>query len=353
MDRPVLATTTPGLEAVAGDEVASLCGADPERAHRGAVRFRTDAAGLVRLNRYARTLHRTLVVVTEGTATDLGGVTSLVESTPLERYLADGLAFAVRADRRGDQPFGSPDVAEVVGQAVIDRYRAATGHRLPVDLDAPDVVLRAYLRGERFLLVIDATGPSLHDRPWRVRGHDAPIRPTTAAALVRLASPTPGERLLDPMCGSGTVPVEAGLAARGVPVDPDRRYAHESLPFLEATDPDPPDRWELELSGRDDDPDAVATARANAHEAGVSVDLAVADATERLPTADRVVVNPPYGRRVGIDRGLYEGLFRSLDRIDPARTVVLTTRDGLVPHEPDERYPVRLGRLEAAALVFG
>lgn len=293
----VLATTTPGLEAVAASEVAELVGSDGERSARGRLRFETDPEGLARLNLYARTLNRTNVVLHESRFDSLDDVGRVVESLDWARYLRDGQAFAVRATRHGDHEFGSPDVARVVGQAVVDGYRDATGHRLPVDLDDPDVELRAFVRDDRFLLAVDATGPSLHARPWRTGDHGAAVRPTTAAALVRLAGHEPHETLSDPMAGSGTIPVEAALAARGRPVDPTRETTIE---------------------------------------------------------ADRVVFDPPYGHRMdgGGLRSLYADTFRSLDRGSWRSVVLLTTREDLVPWTPDDRVEVRLGRLEAAALRF-
>jgi 23S rRNA G2445 N2-methylase RlmL len=350
----VLATTTPGFESVSAGEVRELVGSEASPGHPGTLRFETDTGGLVRLNRFSRTLNRTLVVLREGRVEGLSDVAALVESCSLSEYLADGQAFAVDADRRGEHDFGSPDVAGVVGEAIIDAYREATGHRLPVDLDDPDVIFRAYVREDRFTLTVDATGPSLHARSWRVCEHDAPMRPTTAAALVRFASPSSGDRLLDPMCGSGTLPIEGALSAAGRPVDPGRQYAFSELCFVGDVPHSPPAEESLSVLGCDVDPDWVDCAQKNAESAGVSGRFAVADATDGLLDAERVVVNPPYGRRLGSDpERLYRGFFRALDRASWERAVVLTARPDLVPWTPDDRVDARLGRVDVAALGFG
>ncbi len=362
-----VATTNPGLEAVASAEVADLVGSDATVDHRGAVRFGCGPADFARLNRRSRTLHRVLAVLLETRFDDLEGVARAVRRLPLERYLAEGQSFGVRASRHGDHPFGSPDVADAVGQAAIDGYRDATGHRLAVDLDDPDVALHAAVRHDRFRLAVDTTGHSLHDRGWRVCEHDAPVRPTVAASLVRLAGFTTGESLLDPTCGSGTVPVEAALAELGAPHSPDRGYALDRLVFLPAEAPDGPpvagrkrDR-EPEVSdagtavtGRDVAVEWVECARENAAAAGVDdvSTFEVADATETPPEADRVVCNPPYGIRLGDPESLYRDLFRSFDRGSWSRLVLITGREDLVPWEPDERLGVPLGRLDAAVLAF-
>ena len=356
----VLATTTPGLEAVAASEVAELVGSDGERSARGRVRFETDPEGLARLNLYARTLNRTNVVLHESRFEALDDIGRAVESLDWARYLRDGQAFAVRSTRHGDHEFGSPDVARVVGQAVVDGYRDATGHRLPVDLDDPDVELRSFVRDDRFLLAVDTTGPSLHARPWRTGDHGAAVRPTTAAALIQFAGHRPHETLCDPMAGSGTIPVEAALAARGRPVDPTRGYPLADLAFLpdgllERVRANHHERAAVgRVSALDTDPEAVAATRENAGAARVAVDARVADARETRVEADRVVFDPPYGHRMdgGGLRSLYADVFRSLDRGSWRSVVLLTTREDLVPWTPDERIAVRLGRLEAAALKF-
>jgi 23S rRNA G2445 N2-methylase RlmL len=362
-----VATTNPGLESVASAEVADLVGSEATVDHRGAVRFACEPAEFVRLNRRSRTLHRVLVVLLETRFDDLEGVARAVRRLPLERYLAEGQSFGVRASRHGDHPFGSPDVADAVGQAVIDGYREATGRRLAVDLDDPDVALHATVRHDRFRLAVDTTGHSLHDRGWRVCEHDAPVRPTVAASLVRLAGFTTGESLLDPTCGSGTVPVEASLAARDAPHSPDRGYALERLAFLPPEAPDGSSVADRErerepdvlddgtaVTGRDVDPSWVACARENAAAAGVDdvSTFEIADATETPPAADRVVCNPPYGVRLGDPESLYRDLFRSFDCGSWSRLVVITGREDLVPWEPDERLAVPLGRLDAAVLAF-
>ena len=356
----VLATTTPGLDPVAAEEVAALVGSDGERSARGRLRFDTDPEGLARLNLLARTLNRTNVVLHDGGFDSLDGIGAAVESLDWGRYLAPGQSFAVRSSRHGDHPFGSPDVARVVGQAVVDATREAWGERAPVDLDDPDVALRSFVREGRFTLAVDATGSSLHDRPWRAAGHDAAVRPTTAAALVRFAGHEPHETLCDPMAGSGTVAVEAALAARNRPVDPTREYPLSRLAFLPEGLLERVRAAERERAavGRvralDTDSEAVAATRENARAARVGVEARVADATETSVEADRVVFDPPYGHRLdggGLER-LYGRLFRSLDRGSWRSVVLLTTREDLVPWTPEERLPVRLGRLEAAALRY-
>lgn len=357
----LLATTNPGLESVASDEVEALVGADAGRRYRGAVAFEGTPADVVTLNRRARSLNRVLVLLVDRTVpgVDPGATYDLARGAGVERWVAEGQSFAVQATRHGEHEFGSPDVAERVGQAVVDACRAA-GERPTVDLDDPDVVFRAFVREEDVLLAVDATGErSLHRRPYRVREHDAPLRPTFAWALVHLAGFEAGDTLLDPMCGSATIPVEAALDALGRPPSPGRSYADDRLgPLADLPRPDPDGRDRLPsgtaIEGVEVDPDRVANARANVDAADLSETVGVrqGDATDLAVEADRVVTNLPFGRRTDGDlHGLYRAFSERLRAGTWETTVALTTRPELLAVPVERELPVRYGRLEATVVI--
>lgn len=366
MGMRLLATTPPGLEAVAAGEIRDLLGVDAERHHRGAVVFTADAGAVPTLNARARTLHRVLVLLAEGPIGGLSDAYELATRAPLTEHIAAGQAFAVRSSRHGEHDFTSVDVADRVGQGVIDAYREATGHRLPVDLDDPDVLLRAYVRDDRFVLGLDTTGErSLHRRWYRVHEHDAPLRPTIAAALLRLAGWTPTDSLLDPMCGSGTIPIEAALVGLGIPpaagretVGLRRLRGFDAGAYDTARTPDPDPAAGLSVSGSDVRDRWVGMARDHAAEAGVAdaIEFTVADARERPFDADVVVANMPFGVRT--ERQGIEDLYRAVlaNAFGPDATwdrlAVFTARPDLLDRDPDERLPVRYGRLDTEALVF-
>lgn len=357
----LLATTNPGLEAVACEEVAALVDADAERRYRGAVAFEGALADVPALNRRARSLHRVLVLLADRTVPGVtpSDVYDCARSAGVERWVADGQSVAVRATRHGDHDFGSPDVAERVGQAVVDACREAN-ERPAVDLDDPDVVFRTFVRDEDVLLAVDATGErSLHRRPYRVREHDAPLRPTIAWALVHLAGFEAGDDLLDPMCGSATIPLEAALDVLDRPPSPGRSYADERLGPL--ADLDRPERDgrdrlppETAVEGVELDADRVADARANVAAANLSETVTVrqGDATDLAVETDRVVTNLPFGRRT--DDGLHT-LYREFSERLQAGTwktfVALTTRPELLSVPVERELPVRYGRLEATVVI--
>lgn len=358
----LLATTNRGFESVSAGEIAALTGADPETERPGLLGFDGDDRDLARLHCRARTCNRVLVELVSAPLEVLADAYDHTHALPLAEYLAPDQPIAVRATRIGDHEFTSMDVAERVGQAIVDGVREATGERIPVDLDDPAVVFRAFVREDRFRLAIDATGDtSLHRRPYRVHQHDAPVRPTMAAALCRLADLGPDTAVHDPMCGCGTVPIEAALAARNLPPAGDRALALDDLVFVDS-DALSRERAAMEsradvpaIRGSDIDGEWVAAARENAREAEVAGDVtfAEADAGSVDIDTDAVVVDMPFGVRTeqaGIGT-VYKECFENLRTGSWDRLVVLTARDDLVPFEPSRRLEVRHGRLEVAVLV--
>jgi 23S rRNA G2445 N2-methylase RlmL len=357
----LLATTNGGLESVAIEEIQELVGRDASRHHRGVVEFDGTEDDVYALHCRARSLHRLMAVLADGTVDGLEGISRATRRAPIGATLPDA-DFGVVGTRHGDHEYTSVDVADRVGQAVIDAYRSATGRRLPVDLDDPTVRLEAYLYDDRFTLAVDLTGESLHKRPYRVCEHDAPLRPTLAYSLLRIAGYAPDDRLVDPMAGSATIPIEAALAATDAVPRPDLDPAFEALPGYDG------DRFrrlreahaerapsvDVDVEARDRSGRWRRCARRNREAAGVesAVDVLEADAREAPIDADCVVTNLPFGIRTGGDlRALYRAFADRLREGDVDRIVALTTSPDLLPIEPTERREIPYGRLDASILV--
>ncbi|MFO7926280.1 MAG: THUMP domain-containing class I SAM-dependent RNA methyltransferase [Halobacteriota archaeon] len=356
----LLATTNGGLEAIAAAEVRDLVGCEASVHHRGVVEFDADVEDVYALHYRSRTLHRLMAVVAEGTVTELEDVYALTARSPIAERLPE-TDFGVVGTRHGSHDFTSVDVAERVGQATIDAYRDATGTRLPVDLDDPTVRLEAYLYDDRFTLAVDLTGDSLHKRPHRICEHDAPVRATLACSMLRIAEWTPDDRLVDPMAGSATIPIEAALAARRAIPRPDLDPAFEVLPGYdgdrfrgcreEHTERSPT----LDIEAREKRKRWRNCARVNRGAAGVEngFDVVSADAREASIDADCVVSNLPFGIRTGTDlRELYGAFVDRLREGDVGRLVALTTKPELLPLEPTDRYDIPYGRLDATIVVW-
>lgn len=215
--------------------------------------------------------------------------------------------FRITSERAGTHSYTSIDVQRWAGQAIVDRYAA------PVDLRNPLVNIEVDVLEKRCFVGVRLTKTSLHRRGYRVFEHPAALRPTLAYAMVRIADPLPGSTLLDPMCGGGTIPIEAALVYRN----------------------------RLRILGFDLSPDFIVGAIQNARKANVAqyIDFRVVD-VRRLPQSlqqpiHRVVTNPPYGIRSGgwkrVPR-LYAALTRSLSRVlsSDGRAVIITLRHNVL-----------------------
>lgn len=354
----MLATTNGGLESVAATELDRLTGADAAVHHRGVVEFDGTVEDVYELHYRSRSCHRLLEVLVDAPVAELADVYDRTRQAALARHLPFE-PFGVVGTRHGTHEFTSVDVGERVGQAVIDGYRAATGDRLPVDLDEPTVRLEAYVYEDRFTLAIDLSGSSLHKRPYRVCEHDAPLRATMAYAMLQIADYTPSERLVDPMAGSATIPIEAALLARDRVPCPDHEPAFQALPRYDSeafearrADHEPVER-PLEVEARDRRERWCRCARVNRGAAGLDdIPVVEADAREAAIEADCVVTNLPFGIRVSEDlRELYSGFADRLTAGSVDRLVALTTKPELLPLEAVERHDIPYGRLDASIVV--
>jgi tRNA (guanine6-N2)-methyltransferase len=356
-----LASTNRGLEEIAAREIQRLVGASPETFYPGMVTFEADAAAVGTLHQQARTLHRVLIERVRGRCSSLAEIRELANDLDVTRLFGPESAVAVRAQRHGSHEFGSPDVEAVVGQAIVDGYREAAGERPPVDLDDPDVVVRVFVRHDRVIVAVDATGQqSLHRRWYWTREHDAPLRPTIAASMLQIAGYDGSQRIVDPMCGAGTIPIEAALLAAGRPPTPEHDPAYPALRFLdEQAVPSQPNTSGTAdvpaILGLDCSTEWVDAARENAGVTAVAeaVQFEHGDATTRAYDGGLVVSDLPFGIRSGDGNvaGLYHAFFDAIADGDWDRLVLLTTRDDLIPYDPTETYEIKRGRLDASIVV--
>lgn len=246
-------------------------------------------------------------------------------------HLGPDATLAVDCNLRHSAITHSRYAAQTVKDAVVDRLRTDTGARPNVDLSAPDVQLNAFLDRNEAVLYVDLSGDSLHRRGYRVRGVAAPLKENLAAAiLLRAGWPAiaaEGGALLDPMCGSGTLAIEAALMAADIAPG----WLRERFGFHGWRGHDEA-LWQRvraaaaerraaglarrhDIRGSDRDRAAVAAALANVEQAGLSgvVHVERGELSAARPTRPRglVVANPPYGQRLDEAGGL-ESLYGEL-----------------------------------------
>lgn len=318
MEQLVFATT-PGLEAVAAREIEELFGVTAAPRQPG--RLFADSGAIANLvpsmNYRLRCVDRLGIVVARAEAVDLEQIRAIAARVKWGDILHPDRTLAVRGYREGTHAFRSVEVASVVGSAVIDGFSASRGRRLAVDLDDPDVVVRAELFDDRLVLWIDTTGDiGLHRRAYRRYAHMASMRPTVANLLVRLSG-WRDELLLDPFCGSATLLIEAGhLAVRTAPGElRGTGWAWQRLPGFgfEAVPRDAEEGFRRRLNtaplvGIERFARHLRGAVENIGRAGmgdvVQVRSGLAELSDEVlageaPGTPRIVVtNPPFGRRV-------------------------------------------------------
>ncbi len=367
----LVATCALGLEELLEAEVRGL-GIETVERQRAAVAFSGGWRQLLRANWRLRTANRVLIELASWRAADADalaeGARRAAEGA-LSGLLHPDRGFALTATSAGSAMRDTRWVALRTKDGIVDGQRQRWGRRADVEREAPDLPLRLRLHGERATLLLDSSGERLDARGYRDEATEAPVRETLAAACV-LASGWDGRGpVVDPMCGSATLLVEAALVALGRSPAELRRapFACERFPNfsreLLATikeDPLPAPGPDVRLYGNDRDPRALAAARRNLERArlGDRVELAHGDAFEMVPPQGPglVLVNPPYGERVEAQPGQWRALGDLLKRrFSGWRAAVLAGGEGQgkeIGLKPSRRWPVRNGPLAARILVF-
>jgi len=326
----LIATATFGLEATVKREVTRL-GYDITASLDGRVDFAGDLAAICRANIWLRAADRVLLKMGEFTATTFDELFEQTKALPWEDFITSNGQFTVVGKSIKSTLFSVPDCQAIVKKAVVERLK--TKH--PVDWfpeTGPVYKIQVALLKDTATLTIDTTGDGLHKRGYRVQTSAAPIKETLAAAMIELSYWRKTRTLLDPMCGSGTIPIEAALMARNFAPGLRRKFVSEGWPQI-ASNIWQTARDEAEAAiftgeiapiyGADVDAAVIAQARENAVKAGVAdcVHFEVKDiGNANLPGEYGVMItNPPYGQRLGNDADL-EHIYTNLRRMFPKKT---------------------------------
>ena len=304
----LIATAKFGLEAVVKREVLAL-GFDEVRVSEGRVVFAATLDGIPRANLWLRCADRVLLWVGEFTAVTFDELYEQTRALPWERWIAPDGRFPVNARAVHSALQSERSCQAIVKKAVAERLAAAHGVAVLPETGA-DYGIQVAIRQNRALLTLDTSGDGLHKRGYRAEAGAAPLTETLAAALVLLSFWDRDRLLIDPMCGSGTILIEAAMIGRRMAPGLRRAFAAERWPVLEeglwqaarqataAVDRS----GELALFGYDRDAEAIRIAKQNAALAGVGDDITF----EQKALADLwidqehgiLISNPPYGRRM-------------------------------------------------------
>jgi len=374
----LFASTALGLESIAAGELKSL--GVRGRQEIGGVAFSGDLDRLYQANLWLRTASRVLARLGRFHASTFYELERRAKKLPWEQFLpaSGGGPVRLRVTCRKSRLYHSDAVAERVLSAIAgsaSRVIEASGDGLDdegEDADNEAQLFIVRIAHDQVEISADSSGELLHRRGYRQEIAKAPLRETLAAAMVLASGWRTGEPLLDPMCGSGTIPIEAALIARGIAPGTQRKFQFMRWRAFDEK------RWDVILenarssttraidtiSGSDRDAGAIGAARRNAERAGVAETIqfsenAISDTIAGLEDVGTgwVLTNPPYGVRIGEGedlRNLYARLGAELGTKPGWRLGVLTSDTGLVAQtrlSMMSRFDTRNGGIPVSFMV--
>ncbi len=301
-----------GLEAVLKKEIIDL-GYDITESVDGRITFAGDADAVCRANICLRTAERILIKVGSFHAETFEDLYQGVKALPWEEFIPErGKFWVKKASSVKSKLFSPSDIQSIVKKAIVERMKQSY-HTDWFKEDAESYPIRVFLMKDEVTVALDTTGDSLHKRGYRKLESKAPIAENLAAALIML-TPWHGDRILiDPFCGSGTIPIEAAMMAANIAPGMNRNFTAESWTHLIT-----PSNWkdvrdeardeiitdvDTDIQGYDLDPEMIEIARINAKKAGVDHMIHfqardIADLSHRKKYGF-IITNPPYGERIG------------------------------------------------------
>jgi putative N6-adenine-specific DNA methylase len=367
------ATCGRGIEPVLADELRALGAGDVEPG-RGGVHFSGDQALLYRANLELRTAVRVLRPVLEAAAASPDELYDAVRSLDWARYLTPDHTLAVDCNVRDSRITHSHYAALRTKDAICDQFVERCGRRPSVDVEEPMVGLNLHIYRDRAVLSLDSSGESLHKRGYRPIQTRAPLNEALAAALVLRTGWRGDAPFADPLCGSGTLPIEAAWIALGRPPGLTRRrfgfqgWMDFDVGLWAALRDDARQGVRRALPapvlGSDVRGDAVGFATRNARAAGIGhlLHFDRRDVRDFRPPEGPpgvIVCNPPYGERIGEEKDL-RGLYRLLGEVFAERcrgwtAYVFTGNPSLaaaVGLTPAEQVPLYNGKIPCRLLKY-
>ena len=359
----LIAKTLEGLEEVLAQELIEL-GANNVEKGRRMVSFTGDKRMMYLANFSLRTAIRILKPLSHFTATNPDEVYEQVKRIPWERYLSTQQTFAVDEVVFSNEFRHSKFVAYRVKDAIADYFMERDGKRPGVRVTGPDVLINIHIAETSCTLSLDASGESLHRRGYRQATLEAPLNEVLAAGII-LMSGWRGEcDFIDPMCGSGTLPIEAALIARNIAPGVFRQgYAFEKWPdfdkelFEEIYNDDQNEReFNHHIYGYDNNPRAIEVATRNVKAAGLSRNITLKQqpfqAFEQPKEKSILITNPPYGERISSPDllGLYQMIGERLKHAFTGGSAwILSYRDECFDQiglKPTQKIPLMNGALQ-------
>ncbi len=337
----LFASATFGVESVVARELKHL-GYENTFTDNGKIHFEGDFEDLCKANLWLRSAGRVYVLIGEFTATTFNDLFEATKALPWEDWLPKDAEFPVTGGCVKSTLMSISDCQSIIKKAIVERLKKVykldifpeTGPKYRIDFN----ILR-----DKVTLSIDSTGAGLHKRGYRSLGYSAPIKETLASAMLLISRWAPGKPLIDPFCGSGTIPIEAALIEMNKAPGLDREFDCQDWPNIpkevwyralsEARDLIKPST-DITIQGYDINPEAVSMANYHARQAGVAdrVHIQTRDIKELSSKAKYgfIVTNPPYGQRIGEkkeNQRLYQDMGESFKKLSTWSFYVINADD--------------------------
>lgn len=361
--QPCTATTMAGLEEVLAKELIEL-GADEVQIGRRSVYFSGDEKMLYKANYCLRTALRILVPVDSYKIHSVNDLYQRARNFKWEELFGVDQTFAIQSTVFSELFNNSMFASLKLKDAIVDRFRYKFGKRPSIDTKNPDIGLNLHIANGICTISLDSSGESLHKRGYRVGQNEAPMSEVLAAGLLQLSDWDRQSELIDPMCGSGTIAIEAAMLANKIfPGKIRKTFAFQNWQSFDqklfeqmeaemnAVIPEP-----VIISASDISRGNVDIASRNAHAAGVRsfIDFKVCDFRTLEPASESpfLLFNPPYGERMTPDDSdFYKTIGDRLKQhYTNAAAWIISTPQCLksIGLRPSRKIPVLNGSLECS-----
>lgn len=325
MNFKLIATCAAGIESIVGNELKHL--GYKVNVENGRVRFDGDVADIAKTNLWLRTADRIKIVVGEFTAKTFEELFQGVEGLNWEDFLPLDAEFPVAGKSQKSTLHNVPSVQAITKKAIVTKMSTVYHRRTKLPETGALYPIEVAINKDKVLITLDTTGSSLFKRGYRVNKGGAPLKENMAAALVLLARWYPEMPFVDPVCGSGTIPIEAALIGCNIAPGLKRNFAFEDWDWVdkdiikqarEQAQAAIKKDIDLDISGYDIDGSIIEIAKENAVQAGVQdivnfKQMAVKDfKTDKINGV--IVANPPYGERLS-DKEHVHQLYQQMGKL--------------------------------------
>lgn len=360
----MVAKTMAGLEEILAEELTGLGANNIEIGNR-MVSFEGDLALMYRANFHCRTALRILRTVYEFKARTTDDIYKMVKGMNWFEHMDENTTFAIDAITFSELFTHSKFVAYRVKDAIVDYFMQKTEQRPSVDTQNPDLLINFHVAHDKCTLSFDSSGDSLHKRGYRVAQNEAPLNEVLAAGMIMKTGWKGDSDFVDPMCGSGTLLIEAALIALNVPPGIYRngfgfeKWKNFNKDLFETiyNDDSGERAFDYKIYGSDISPEAIEITERNIKEAGVEkhINLKIMpfqDYKEAPAEKGILITNPPFGERIKPDDlyGLYEDIGERLKHVFMGYSAWILSYHKECFHKiglrHSKRYPLVNGSLE-------